>query len=116
MTTVNDQFQKYVASQTEALEPVRAFNSIAVETFERIARQNYAVLGDYLNFAVDQARVTTKATDVNEYFARQLESTRAFGEQLVRRSQEYLEIASAATSKAQVTAISTAEKAAKKAA
>jgi len=100
MTTVNDQINQFFSFQKEALEPVRAFNGFAAETFERLSRQNYAVLGDFINFAVEQARLPAKAADASEYFARQLEQSRAFGEQLVRRSQEYLEIAGSVQAKA----------------
>lgn len=113
MTTVNDQISQFFSFQKEALEPVRAFNGFAAETFERVSRQNYAVLGDFLNFAVEQARLPGKSADASEYFARQLEYSRAFGEQLVRRTQEYLEIAGSFQAKAaQVTAAAKQPKAA----
>jgi phasin family protein len=100
MTTVNDQMNQFWSFQKEALEPMRAFNGFAAEAFERVSRQNYAVLGDFINFAVEQARLAGKSTDASEYFARQMEQSRAFGEQLVRRSQEYLEIAGSVQAKA----------------
>jgi phasin family protein len=104
MTTANDQFQKYVDFQREALEPMRAFGGIAAETFERIARQNYAVIGDYVEFAVEQAKLSTQVTDVNDYIGKQIERSRAFGEQLVKRTQEYADIARTAQEKTQAVA------------
>ena len=104
MTNQNDQFNSFVGFQKEALEPIRAANSAAADAFERLSRQNYAVLGDYINFAVEQARLPAKATDYTEFLAKQTEQTRAFGEQIVRRSQEYVEIMSAFQAKAQATA------------
>lgn len=101
MTTLNDQFQKFLDMQKEALEPMRAFNGLAADTFERLSRQNYAVLGDWMEFAVEQARLPARTTDVNDYLTRQAEFTRAFGEKLVRRSQEYAEITGAFTARAQ---------------
>ncbi len=101
MTTQNDAFSSFVGFQKEALEPVRAANGVAAEAFERLSRQHYAVIGDYLNFAVEQARLPAKAADYNEYFSRQIETTRSFGEQIVRRSQEYVEIVTSFQAKAQ---------------
>jgi phasin family protein len=104
MSTLNDQFQKYIDFQREAFEPVRAFGGIAAETFERIARQNYAVLGDYVEFAVEQAKLPSQAADINDYFGKQIERTRSFGEQLVKRAREYADIARAAQEKTQAAA------------
>ena len=93
MTTHTDQFQQFVNFQREALEPFRTFTTIAAQTFERLARQNYAVLGDYLDFGVEQTRLPNEVTDINDYIGKQIASTRAFGEKLARRAQEYAEIA-----------------------
>jgi hypothetical protein len=87
--------------QKEALEPMRAANDMAAEAFERLTRQNYAVLGDYINFAVEQARLPTQTADYSQYLAWQMEHSRRFGEKLVRRSQEYVEMMSAFQAKAQ---------------
>jgi phasin family protein len=113
---MTDQLQKMMDLQKEALEPMRAYTTLAAETFERLARQNYAVIGDYINFAVDQARLPARAADPTELFTKQFDAMRAFSEQLTRRSQEYMEIASAVSSKTQATVAATTEKAARKAA
>lgn len=111
MTTYNEQIQKYIDFQREAFEPFRAFGDVAAQTFERIARQNYAVLGDYIEFAVDQAKLPSQVADVNDYLGKQMAHTRAFGEKLARRSQEYAEIARAAQD---ATAVVVADKRAQK--
>ena len=102
MTTINDQFQQYTDFQREAFEPFRAFTSIAAQTFERVARQNYAVLGDYIEFAVEQAKLPTQVGDLNDYVGKQIANTRAFGEKLAKRTQEYAEIARTAQDAATV--------------
>jgi phasin family protein len=104
MTTQNDSFTSFNGFQKEALEPMLAANAVAADAFERLSRQNYAVLGDFINFAVEQARLPTQATDYTQFLAKQTEHARTFGEQIVRRSQEYVEIMSAFQSKAQATA------------
>jgi phasin family protein len=104
MTIQNDVFANFANFQKEALEPIRAANTIVAETFERLTRQNYAVLGDFVNFAVESVRLPSKATDYSEFLTRQMETARAFGEQAVRRSQEYVEIVTAIQAKAQATA------------
>jgi len=118
MTTPNqnDPFANFIGFQKEALEPVRAANGLAADAFERLSRQNYAVLGDYLNFAVEQARLPAQTADYTQYLAKQMEFARSFGEQLARRSQEYVDLFSAFQAKAQSavqTAAQTAAQAAK---
>jgi phasin family protein len=114
MSIQNDPFTQFLGFQKEALEPIRAANVVAADAFERLSRQNYAVIGDYVNFFVEQARLPAKTTDINEYLTQQMEHARAFGEQLVRRSQEYVEIAGAFQAKAQaaITPVATKTKAA----
>jgi hypothetical protein len=104
MKTQNDTFTNFTAFQKEALEPMLAVNSMAADAFERLSRQNYAVLGDYVNFAVEQARLPIQTPDYSQYLTRQMEHARIFGEQLVRRSQEYMDIMTAFQAKAQATA------------
>ncbi len=111
MTTQNDQFANFLGFQQEALEPIRAANGMAADAFERLSRQNYAVLGDCINFAVEQARLPTQTADYTQYLGKQMETARLFGDQLVRRSQEYVEIMTAFQAKAQ-SAVQTAAQAA----
>ncbi len=102
MTTFNDQLQQYADFQREAFEPFRAFANVAAQTFERLARQNYAVLGDCIEYAVEQAKLPTQAGELNDYVGKQIANTRAFGEKLAKRTQEYAEIARTAQDAAAV--------------
>lgn len=116
MTTFNEQITKVLDAQKEALEPFRAIGGMAAEAFERVARQNYAVLGDWLEFAVGQARLPGQAVDAADYFTRQLQSTQAFGEKLMTRGQEYVTIASAVGAQAQSAASHVVQQATRRAA
>jgi phasin family protein len=97
----SDQFKKFLDMQAQFFAPARAFNGFAAETFERISRQNYAVLGDYIDFAVEQARLPAQTANVNDYFTKQADASRSFGEKLYRRGQEYVEIVNSAAADAQ---------------
>jgi len=116
MTTLNEQISKVIHAQKEAMEPFRAIGGMAAEAFERVARQNYAVLGDWLEFAVGQARLPAQAVDPTDYFTRQIQATQAFGEKLVTRGQEYAAIASAVGAQAQTAASQVVQQAARRAA
>ncbi len=116
MTTLNEQISKVLDAQKEALEPFRAMGGMAAEAFERVARQNYAVLGDWLEFAVSQARLPGQAVDATDYFTRQVQSAQAFGEKLATRGQEYVAIASAVGAQAQTAASHVVQQAVRRAA
>ena len=116
MSKMNEQFEKYVTFQTEAFAPFRAFNDLAAETFEKLARENYAVLGDCVEFAVNQAKLPADVKDFNEYVGKQFDANRAFGEKLAERVEEYAEIVRKAQDKVQEATVEVQEKAVKKAA
>lgn len=96
MTTINEQFQQYADLQKQFLEPARAFGGIAADTFERMAREGYEVFGDYIEYAIGQARLAGEAKDVTDLFGQQLARSRVFGEKMAQRAQEYVSIATAA--------------------
>lgn len=93
MTDFNEQFESFADLQKQAFEPARAFGAIAADAFERFARQNYAMIGDCMEFAVDQAKLAGAADDMNDYLARQVARNRVFGEKLAERAQEFTAIA-----------------------
>ncbi|MFQ5610209.1 MAG: phasin family protein, partial [Woeseiaceae bacterium] len=93
MTNFNEQFERYADLQSEAFAPMRAFGGVAAHTFELVARQNYAVVGDCIDFAVDQARLAGEVQDLNDYIGQQISRSRVFGEKLAQRAQEYATIA-----------------------
>lgn len=107
MTTFNEQFQRYLDLQKEAFEPMRAFGGVAADTFERFARQNYALLGDYVEYAVGQAKLPGEVKDYNDYVAKQIAFNRDFSEKLAKRVQEYVNITR--ESQAVVQEVATAE-------
>ena len=113
---INEQFEKFASLNNEAFAPFRAFGDVAAETFEKLARQNYAVLGDYVEFAVNQAKLPANAKDFNEFVGQQIDANRAFGEKIAARAEEYAEIVRTAQDKTQEVTAEVQEKAVKKAA
>ncbi|NIL94307.1 MAG: hypothetical protein GTO71_07670, partial [Woeseiaceae bacterium] len=63
-----------------------------VDTFEKLARKNYAVYGDVLDYAVSQARLPIEVTEPKELFERQAAAGKAFVELLTERANEYAEL------------------------
>lgn len=95
MTNFAENFEKLNELQKQGLEPVRQFAGVAVETFEQIARKNYAFAGDVLEFAVTQARLPVDVATPKDLFEKQVASTKAFAELLTARANEYVELGKA---------------------
>jgi len=110
MTTINEQFQQYADLQKQAFEPMRAFSGVAADTFERLAQHNYEVLGDYIEFAVGQAKLGGEARDLNDLVGQQVARSRVFGEKIAQRAQEFASIAGATQKEATEVAQAQVEK------
>ena len=100
MTTFTDQFEKLSTLQSQAFAPARNLGGFAADAFESLARRNYAVLGDFVNFAVEQARLPMAVESATELFERQLSATQGFAEQLSTHAQAYVDLAKGLQDKA----------------
>ena len=63
MNAFNETFDKMTDFGTKGLEPVREFAGVAIDQFEKLARANYAMAGDVMEFAVEQARLPLTVTE-----------------------------------------------------
>ena len=92
MTTFAENIDKFNELQRQGLEPVRDLTVFAVDAFEKIARKNYALAGDVLEFAVSQAKLPVDANGPKDLFESQVASNTAFAELLKQRAEEYVEL------------------------
>jgi hypothetical protein len=49
---MNEQMKKFADMQAKSLEPMRVFSALAAEAGEQLMRQNHAVMGDFVEYAV----------------------------------------------------------------
>lgn len=70
-----------------------AFSRAAARSFERLTRQNYAVVGDLLDFTIAQMRIPTAQADARAMVEAQAAQTRALADKTRSRVGEYVEIA-----------------------
>lgn len=101
MTNQQVDFNAIVDASKKAFAPAARLNELAVKGFERVARQQYAFMGEMLDFAIKQAQLTSATRDVNELTSRQLELTTAFVEKATQHSQDIVKFAT--ESQAEVT-------------
>lgn len=80
-------------SARTAFAPVLRVQQEGVKTLETLARHQFAVAGDYLNWSMAQARAAVAASSPTELFTRQAELNGQFGEQLRSRAEELVKLA-----------------------
>lgn len=96
MSDPNEQMKQFFDFQAQAMKPAADFYANGVNIFEKFARQGYAVAGDCVDFAVQQAKLPTEVDNVNEYANKQVEVSRAFGQKMVERFLGFIDLARAA--------------------
>ena len=73
--------------------PATRFNEVMVGNIERIARFQYELTGDLMQFALDQMNATVKAKDLPTLLSQQREITTKFAEKATTRQQTLAEMA-----------------------
>lgn len=95
-------FEKLHEAQKQQLEPVMKWNSFALAAAEKFARKNHEVAGDWLEFMVSQGQTATDQSKTGpEIVSACVEGGRAFGEKMVQRSTEYVELTKSLSADAQ---------------
>lgn len=92
MTFTTFDFHAFLDASKKAFAPVVKFNELALQGFERAAREQYAFAGEMLDYSLKQMQVATVAKDFNELTARQVELATQFAEKANQRSQDFLKL------------------------
>lgn len=90
---MNDQFKQLMDLQAKSLEPMRAFASVASDAVEQVARYNYAVVGDVLEYSVKQVNLPFSSDKLSDVAAAQVAEANSFVEVMSGRASEYAEMA-----------------------
>ena len=93
MKPVNEQFAEMQKKTLESLEPIQNMNAVAAEAFERIARKNYDLMGDLVEYAVAQVKTPVNTTNPQEVYEQRMTETKAFAEKVNARAAEYVALA-----------------------
>ncbi len=92
MTNPTFDFNSFLDAGKKAFAPVVKFNELSVQSFERIARQQYAFAGEMLEFSLKQLQLTSTVRDINDLTARQIELSTQFAERATQRSQDLIKL------------------------
>ena len=82
-----------ISSFRDSFAPALRAQQEGLKTFERLARYQLAVAGDYLDWALAQSKVGVAAKTVSEAVAQQSELNTKLGDKLRARAQEFSQIA-----------------------
>ena len=93
MKSVNEQFAEMQKKTLESLEPMQNMNNVAAEAFEKIARKNYDLMGDLVDYAVAQVKMPEGEADVKTVYDHRVAETKAFAEKVNARAAEYVALA-----------------------
>lgn len=93
MKDINEQFAEMQKKTLESLEPMKNMNNVAAEAFERIARKNYDLMGDLVEYAVAQVKVPSADANPQEVYEQRVADTKAFAEKVNERAAEYVALA-----------------------
>ncbi len=93
-----EQLQQFTQVQKDAAESLQAKTAAAVDGYEKFARYNMAVLTDFVNFGIEQARTATTTQDAAERVSKQIDNASAFAKVIEGRSKEFIDLMSDAAS------------------
>ncbi len=92
-TEFNEQFAEMQKKTLEGLEPMQNMGNVAAQAFERIARKNYDLMGDLVDYAVTQAKMPEGELDAQKVYDQRVAETKAFADKVNARAAEYVELA-----------------------
>ncbi len=89
-------FQGFVDASKRAMAPLAELNALTARTLERSARYQYGLAGDLLELGVAQLQAIAAAKDFGALLSQQAALTNAFVAKSTTRSQEAVQLATAA--------------------
>ena len=92
MTNPTFDFNAFIDASKKALAPAVKLNELSRAGFERIARQQYAFVGEMLEFSLQQMQLASTARDINDLTSRQIELSTQFAERATQRSQDLIKL------------------------
>lgn len=94
MTTKTLDFSALFDTYRQAFAPVIAAQQTGLKTVERLARYQFAVAGDYLDWALSYAKTSAEPKSVADLVSQQTALNTSFSDKLRARAEEFTQIAS----------------------
>src|ERR1700681_1369665 len=94
MTPRTFDFSTLFDTYRDAFAPILRAQQEGLKTIERLARYQYAVAGDYLDWSLSQAKASVGPKSAADLVGKQTALNTQFGEKLRARAEEFSQIAS----------------------
>ena len=94
MTTKTFDFSTLFDTYRQAFAPVISAQQTGLKTVERLARYQFAVAGDYLDWALSHAKTGAEPKSVADLVSQQTALNKSFSDKLRARAEEFTQIAS----------------------
>ena len=88
MAKKHEDFSAHLKFAQRAAAPIGRLNELTARNVERMARLQYDMAGDWLQFGLAQMHATVEARDVGSLLSRQAEIASQFVDKLARRQQD----------------------------
>jgi phasin family protein len=98
MSNTTAEMNSFIENTRKMTAPFTRATEVSARTFEKLARYQYEVAGDWLNLSIAQLHAATQSKDVPELMKKQAELTNHYFEKQTQRSQDFLKIATDAQS------------------
>ncbi len=84
---------KIYETYRNAFAPALKSQQEGLKAIDRAGRYHYAVMGDYLDYSLAQAKAVLGAQSPTEFVSKQVELATALGDKLRARAQEFVSLA-----------------------
>jgi len=112
---MNNQLTQFADLQAKTMEQMLPFANLASDATAKLLRKNYEVMGDWVDFAVEQSQLPLKSDAPSEVVEAQMANAKKLSETMTTRANEYAEMAKSWGSQAQASTEKTVGEAASKA-
>jgi len=87
--------------QAKTLEPAKTLTKALLGSYQQFAQLNYAVMGDLVNFSIDQSKLVSETDDATAFFEAQQSAAKSLSDTLGERAGEYANLATELQNKVQ---------------
>ncbi|MFO0447854.1 MAG: phasin family protein [Pseudomonadota bacterium] len=94
MSNTAAEINSFVEAGKKMVAPMTKMTEVSTRAFERIAKYQYEVAGDYLHYGIAQLHAAAQGKDMPALLQKQAELANSYFEKQTQRSQEFLKIAS----------------------
>ena len=94
MTNTTAELNTFIENTRKMTAPLTRATEVSARSWEKLARYQYEIAGDWLNLSIAQLHAATQSKDMPELMKKQAELTNHYFEKQTQRSQDFLKLAS----------------------